>query len=270
MWSSSHSRSSGNVKGAGERMKILIVDDEAPARSRLRALVDELGVGQVVGEAENGHEALQLVATEAADLILLDVRMPEMDGIEAARHLARLEEPPAIIFTTAYDSHALDAFQANAAAYLLKPIRRDRLSQAIERASRPTKVQLNKLGDELTTSSEARTHVSATLNGNLRLLPVDQIFYFRAEHKYVTARYLEGELVIEDSLASLEEEFASAFLRVHRNALVSRAHSRGIRRGRTGPQAGFFDGVDDEIEISRRLAAKTRKALQSLAGRTRN
>ncbi len=258
MWSSSHSRSSGNVKGAGERMKILIVDDEAPARSRLRALVDELGVGQVVGEAENGHEALQLVATEAADLILL------------ARHLARLEEPPAIIFTTAYDSHALDAFQANAAAYLLKPIRRDRLSQAIERASRPTKVQLNKLGDELATSSEARTHVSATLNGNLRLLPVDQIFYFRAEHKYVTARYLEGELVIEDSLASLEEEFASAFLRVHRNALVSRAHSRGIRRGRTGTQAVFFDGVDDEIEISRRLAAKTRKALQSLAGRTRN
>lgn len=251
-------------------MKILIVDDEGLARARLRSMVEELALGRVVGEASNGRQALELAATEVADLVLLDIRMPGMDGIEAARHLAKLEQPPAVIFTTAYDSHALEAFQANAAAYLLKPIRRERLTEAVEQATRPTRAQLNSLGDGLTPAPEARTHVSATLNGNLRLLPVERIFYFRAEHKYVTARYLEGELVIEDSLASLEEEFEGSFLRVHRNALVSRVHSRGIRRGRTGTQAVFFDGVDDEIEVSRRLAAKVRKSLQSVARRPRN
>ena len=243
-------------------MKIVIVDDEPPARARLRALVEELAVGTVAGEAGNGVEALGVVERSEADLVLLDIRMPQMDGIEVARHLANLEQPPAVVFTTAYDAHALAAIEANAVDYLLKPIRRERLARALERATMLTRAQVLGLRESDGGASAARTHISATMHGGLRVVPIGEVRFLRAEHKYVTARYPDGELVIEDSLASLEEEFAGRFMRVHRNALVARAHVRGLERNAQGQYHIHFDGVDDTVEVSRRLASQVKRELR--------
>jgi two-component system response regulator AlgR len=246
-------------------MKILIVDDEPLARSRLLAMITELAAGEVVGEADNGADALRAVEQASPDIVLLDIRMPGMDGIEVARHLAALPRPPAVIFTTAYDSHALAAIEANAVDYLLKPIRKARLESALDRATSLTRAQLAGLGE---VSGEgdgerARTHISATLHGNLQLVPLGAIRFFRAEHKYVTACYPEGQLIIEDSLSALEEEFGERFLRVHRNALVAKAHVRGLERDASGRQYVRLDGVEEPVEVSRRLTAQVRRLLKS-------
>jgi len=251
-------------------MKIIIVDDEPLARSRLLAMITELDAGEVVGEADNGGDALRLVEQVAPDIVLLDIRMPGMDGIEVARHLAATLRPPAVIFTTAYDSHALAAIESNAVDYLLKPIRKPRLQAALERATTLTRAQLAGLEAVAQESStgrpRTRTHISATLHGNLQLLPLGEIRFFRAEHKYVTARYPEGQLIIEDTLSALETEFEERFVRVHRNALVAKAHVRGIERDTQGHQCVRLDGVDDRVEVSRRLAPVIRRLLKSSGG----
>ena len=243
-------------------MKILIVDDEPPACSRLEQLVRELDAGEVVGVAGNGTEALRLVETVRPDLLLLDIRMPGMDGIEVARHLSGLPEPPAVVFTTAYDSHALAAIETNAVAHLLKPIRRQRLQAALERARSLTRAQIAGLRGSQPAQSRGRTHISATLKGNLQLVPVVEMRFFRAEHKYVTARHIDGELIIEDPLNALESEFGDQFLRVHRNALVSRVHVRALTRDGDGRQYVHFDGIEDRVEVSRRLATQVRRTLK--------
>lgn len=242
-------------------MKILVVDDEPPARMRLTALVGDVEGGSVVGEAGNGPEALRLATELAPDIVLLDIRMPGMDGLEVARHLAAMDTPPAVIFTTAYDSHALAAFDAQAVDYLLKPIRRERLAQALERARSPTRAQLAELQDRRPEGSAARTHLSATLHGELRLVPVESVRFLRAEHKYVTVYFPGGELIVDESLSALEEEFAEHFLRVHRNTLVAPAYVRGMVRDGDGPQQLVIDGVDERVAVSRRLAAGVRKSL---------
>ena len=253
-------------------MKIIIVDDEPLARSRLLAMVTELDAGEVVGEADNGADALRLVEQAAPDIVLLDIRMPGMDGIEVARHLAATLRPPAVIFTTAYDSHALAAIESNAVDYLLKPIRKPRLQAALERATTLTRAQLAGLeaiaqeGAGGQSRTRTRTHISATLHGNLQLLPLGEIRFFRAEHKYVTARHPEGQLIIEDTLSALETEFAERFVRVHRNALVAKAHVRGIERDANGHQYVRLDGIDDLVEVSRRLAPVIRRLLKSGGG----
>jgi two-component system response regulator AlgR len=253
-------------------MKIIIVDDEPLARSRLLAMVTELDAGEVVGEADNGADALRLVEQAAPDIVLLDIRMPGMDGIEVARHLAATLRPPAVIFTTAYDSHALAAIESNAVDYLLKPIRKPRLQAALERATTLTRAQLAGLEAVAQESASGRvrprtrTHISATLHGNLQLLPLGEIRFFRAEHKYVTARHPQGQLIIEDTLSALETEFADRFVRVHRNALVAKAHVRGIERGAHGHQYVRLDAVDDLVEVSRRLAPVIRRLLKSSSG----
>lgn len=244
-------------------MKILIVDDEPLARTRLKGLIEEAKAGEVVGEAGNGRAALDAVQRTGAEVVLLDIRMPEMDGLEAARHLGKLESPPALVFTTAYDAHALAAFEANAVDYLLKPIRKDRLATALAKAKSLSRAKLLDLASEQGVSQGVRTHVSATLQGNLKLVPVDQVRYFRAEHKYVTARHPEGELVMDEALSALEEEFGARFLRVHRNALVALAHVRGLERDDGGRQCVVFDGLDDRVEVSRRMLATVRKSLRT-------
>lgn len=243
-------------------MKILIVDDEPLARARLRGLVEELGAGEVVAEAAHGAAALAAVSEVRPDVVLLDIRMPGMDGMEAARHLARHEDAPAVIFTTAYDSHALAAFEANAVDYLLKPIRRERLEAALSKARSVSRAQLTELAGAMPDQGP-RSHVSATLQGNLRLVPVLEVRFFRAEHKYVTARYPAGELVLDESLSALEEEFGARFLRVHRNALVALDHVRSLQRDAQGHHCVCFDGVDDTVEVSRRMLAQVRKALRA-------
>jgi len=243
-------------------VKILLVDDEPLARARLKALIDELRAGEVVGEAGHGAAAIELVVRSAADVVLMDIRMPGMDGLEAARHLCAMEHPPAVIFTTAYDEHALAAFEASAVDYLLKPIRRERLAAALAKARNLTRAQAEDVSAALGPRA-VRSHLSATLYGNLKLVPVAQVCFFRAEHKYVTARFPGGELVLGDSLSALEEEFAGMFLRVHRNTLVAVAHVRALERDADGRPCVYCEGVPDRVEVSRRMLSQVRKALRA-------
>ncbi|HEY4646353.1 MAG TPA: LytTR family DNA-binding domain-containing protein [Steroidobacteraceae bacterium] len=234
-------------------MKILIVDDEPPARDRLKRLVEELEGCECAGEAGNGTEAVTMAGRLAPDVVLMDIRMPGMDGVEAARHLSRLDEPPAVIFVTAYDEYALQAFETQAVGYLLKPVRREKLADTLQRAARLTKPQLAMLAREVA-PKQRRTHLSVRMRGELRLIPVEEVLFFLADQKYVTVRHLGGEELIEESLRALEEEFAPDFVRIHRNALVAARHIASIDRSGEGQYAVRMRGHADELPVSRRLA----------------
>ncbi|MFM1892576.1 MAG: two-component system, LytT family, response regulator AlgR [Pseudomonadota bacterium] len=231
-------------------MKILVVDDEALARERLIALLAELGPGyELAGSAGNGAEALAACAAGAVDLVLLDIRMPGMDGLAAARELAQMPAPPAVIFTTAYEEHALAAFDANAVDYLLKPIRRSRLEAALQRARRPTRAQLEALDIG---TGEPGPAIAATYRGGLQRIPLADVIYLRADSKYVVVRHAQGEALVEDSLASFEERFPGRFRRVHRSALVTPAAVQGLAKTPDGRTVLTFRGLDDQVEVSRR------------------
>jgi two-component system, LytTR family, response regulator AlgR len=238
-------------------MRIMIVDDEAPARNRLKELLADCAASvplKVVGEAANGREALDLMSREPADLLLLDIRMPEMDGIEVARHLLSLEQMPAVIFTTAYNVYAIQAFEVNAVDYLLKPVRGERLLGALQKArqNRPLgPVQLQKL------AQRPRTCLSVQERGKILLIPIGEVIYLRAELKYVTIRTLEREYLLEESLTNLEQEFIDGFIRIHRNCLVAKASIAGFEK--MTEEAGeahwkvVLKGVEEKLPVSRRL-----------------
>jgi two-component system, LytTR family, response regulator AlgR len=234
-------------------MKILIVDDEPPARDRLKRLIEELDDCECAGEAGNGAEAIALAGKLAPDVVLMDIRMPGMDGVEAARHLSRLDEPPAVIFVTAYDEYALRAFDTQAVGYLLKPVRKEKLADTLQKAARLTKPQLAVLAREAA-PRRRRTHLSVRMRGELRLIPIEEVLFFLADQKYVTVRHLNGEELIEESLRALEEEFAPDFVRIHRNALVAARHIASIDRSGEGQYAVRLRGHGDELPVSRRLA----------------
>lgn len=237
------------------KSRVLIVDDEAPARERLKSLLDELNeAADVVGEAVTGEQAVQRALELAPDVVLLDVRMPGIDGIEAARHMSTLEHPPAVIFTTAYDEYAMKAFDAQAVGYLLKPIRKEKLAAALAHASRLTLPKLRKLANE----TQIRTHIAARHREGLRLIPLEEIQYFLAEQKYTTVRHVKGEDLIEDSLKALEEEFGSAFVRIHRNALVSVRYLERIERNPDGQYFVRLHGCEAPLQVSRRMASELR------------
>ncbi len=245
------------------KIRILIVDDEPLARERLASLIRELGIGEVVGEAGNGVEALTAVAAHAPQLVLLDIRMPGMDGLEVAQHLAHYERPPAVIFTTAYGDHALDAFEASAVDYLLKPIRKERLLRGFQRAEVLRRGRLDILKEQ-TGSTRARTHLSAPVGGSLRLVPVDEVLYFQADQKYVTVVWTGGELIIEEPLKTLEVEFGERFLRIHRNALVSLSRVEALARDGVGGLAVKLRGIEKRLSVSRRLTGQVRRSLKSM------
>jgi two-component system, LytTR family, response regulator AlgR len=239
------------------RLKVLIVDDEPPARERLRSLLDEIPEALAVGEAVNGVEALALTHDLAPDVVLLDVRMPGMDGLEAARHLNVLEEPPAVIFTTAYDEYAVLAFEAHAVGYLLKPVRKEQLAAALTRAGRLTRAQLQKLA---ATGVEAhRSHIAARSREGLKLIPIEEVRYFLADRKYTTVSHLSGEDLIEDSLRLLESEFGAAFVRIHRNALVAVKHLERIERDADGQYLVRLRGCAQPLAVSRRMASELKE-----------
>jgi len=240
---------------AALRLKVLIVDDEPPARERLRGLLTEIGDVDVIGEAANGAEALSCVHDLAPDVVLLDVRMPGMDGLEAARHLNVLEEPPAVIFTTAYDQYAVQAFEAHAVGYLLKPVRKEQLAAALTRAGRLTRAQLQTLA----AAGTRRSHLAARRHDGLRLIPLEEVQYFLADQKYTTVRHLGGEDLIEDSLRLLESEFGASFVRIHRNALVGVKYLERIERTAEGQYFVRLRGCEAPLQVSRRMAGELKE-----------
>jgi two-component system response regulator AlgR len=238
------------------RLRIAITDDEAPARNRLKNLLDDVAEMlpvELVGEAENGRKLLELLEHTVADVVLLDIRMPEMDGLETARHLQRLENPPHVIFTTAYDDYAISAFELHAIDYLVKPIRLRRLHDALSRARSITRISLDVLNE---VASDARTHLAVVERGTIHLVPVTEILYLRAELKYVTIRTAQREWILEESLSRLEEEFGERFVRIHRNCLVAKEYIESFEReSHDGAESRWVirvRGADETLPVSRR------------------
>ncbi|MDH3376499.1 MAG: LytTR family DNA-binding domain-containing protein [Gammaproteobacteria bacterium] len=239
-------------------MRIVIADDEKLARARLRELISKIGEHTVVGEAVNGSEAVEKSLELKPTVLLLDIRMPVMDGLEAAMHVMSMENPPAVIFTTAYDQHALEAFEVNAVDYLLKPIRKDRLAAALQKARRTSMRQLRQL-NQSQDEPAARTHISVHMRGQISLIPAQDIIYFMADSKYVTVRTSTEQHLIEDSLISLEDEFGDHFLRIHRNALVAVNYIRGIEKQPSGRWCVLLKSIDDKLDVSRRHTPAVRR-----------
>ncbi len=242
----------------------MIVDDEPLARQRLVGLVQELNGFEACANASNGKDALRLAQELKPDVVLLDIRMPGMDGIETAHHMNRLSKPPAIIFTTAFSEHALKAFETHAVDYLLKPIKQDRLHDALDAAARLTKPQLEQL-KLIDDQPKVRTHICVKTRGTLELVPIETIRYFLADHKYVTLRTEDHECLIEESLKSLENEFSHIFTRIHRNALVADQYMNGLEKNSEGHCVITIEGIEERLEISRRHLPHVRKKIKNMA-----
>ncbi len=235
-----------------QTLKILIADDEAPARSRIRDLLEDIEGIIIVAEAKNGKEAIELAQTTKPDVMLLDIRMPLMDGIEAAQHAQKLEPKPTIIFTTAFDAYAIKAFDINAVDYLLKPIRLERLQIAIDKAHALKPLPM----EALKPLQKMRSHLSIHERGRVLLVPIDTVIYLRAELKYITVRTAEREYLIEESLTHLEAEFGERFLRLHRNCLAAADYIAGyekrLNEANEAQWVALLKGIPETIAISRR------------------
>lgn len=240
-----------------EPIRILIVDDEAPARIRLREVLADCSADLsviVVGEASSGKEALDWLEQNTADVALLDIRMPEMGGIELARHMQNLKNAPAVIFCTAYDQHAIEAFEVNAVDYLLKPVRRERLTIALQKVRMFSQSQLKAI------SNQPRAQLGVSVGGKVLLVPVAEIVYMRAEQKYVTIRTLVHEYLTEEPLIALEQEFGERFIRIHRNCIVAVEFIAGYEKQRHAGEdeagssgwAVILRGLEEKLPISRR------------------
>ena len=244
-------------------LRILLVDDEAPARHRLRELLDDCAAVlpiSIVGEAQNGREALDILHSVPADLVLTDIHMPAMDGIELARHLLKLPRPPVVIFTTAFHQHALAAFEVHAVDYLVKPVRVQRLLAALQKVPRLKPMTIEKLTQ---LPAAARRFLSVTERSRVVLVPVDEVIYLKAELKYITIRTPDREYLLEESLTKLENEFGARFVRVHRNCLVAREAIRGFERRLNNDGDAHWevilDGIDESLPVSRRQQSVVRE-----------
>ncbi len=254
-------------------MKVLIVDDEPLARSRLVRLLDRHPDCDIVAEAENGEQAIIACNQQLPDVVLMDIRMPVMDGLQAARHLASFDEPPAVIFCTAYNDYALDAFDANAVDYLLKPVNREKLSLALTKAKKLNRVQLSALSEQESEQRPAiesgshRAHIAAKSSRGIELISIENIRYFMADQKYVTVFYqVDGEqknVLIDESLRELEQTLGDQFVRIHRNALAAVVHIQGLEKTE---QVTYLklSGLDRGPQVSRRYQAVIRELVQQL------
>jgi two-component system response regulator AlgR len=238
-------------------LRIFLVDDEAPARTRMRALLGDLQAelpSVVIGEASSGHEGLALLADNPSDVALVDIQMPQMSGLEFARHLSTFERAPAVVFITAHDQYAIEAFEVNALDYLLKPVRAARLAAALAKAATSGSVKREAVERA---ARAPRRYLSVVERGRITLVPVAEILYLRAELKYVTIRTREREHLLEESLTALETEFSETFVRVHRSCLVARSALRGVERatddeGEEGGWVVVLDGTAEKLPVSRR------------------
>jgi two-component system response regulator AlgR len=224
-------------------------------------MIDGFEHHEVVGEAANGVEAVKVAASMQPEVVLMDIRMPGMDGLEAARHIVDAEEPPAIIFCTAYEEHAVEAFDLQAVGYLLKPVRKDNLEASLGKAQRVNKAQLAALAED---QPPRRTHISARTRKGIELIPVDDVRYFQADQKYVTVRHGEGEIIVDETLKELEEEFGERFVRVHRNALVAARFIVGLSRQSDGHYQIQLKDVEEAVDISRRHVSAVRRVVKNL------
>ena len=240
--------------------RVLITDDEAPARARLRRMLDELEGYEVIGEAANGRDALALCAELGPDILLLDIRMPEMDGLETARHLATADSAPAVIFTTAFDNYAIEAFDAQAVGYLLKPVRRERLLRALGQAARLSRPQLTGLAGAPVTA--ARRNICVRKTSGLQLIPIEDVRYFRADQKYVTVNHAGGEDLIDEPLKDLAAEFGDRLIRIHRSVLVAADFLDRMERNTSGQYELWLKGIADPLPVSRRHATEVKLALR--------
>jgi two-component system response regulator AlgR len=236
-------------------LRILIIDDEAPARERMARMLAELPNFEVVGEAASSQQALQAIELLSPDILLLDISMPGMDGMTLARNLKKGGSQPAVIFCTAFQNQALEAFEAEALDYLVKPVRAERLAQALEKARRF-------IGDREDQGPHA--YIKSTVGGKVLLTPVQRVICLLAEDKYTTVVHEKGRTVIDDSLTELETRFPNEFFRIHRNALISTRHLRGLERGDDGCVVAVLSGTDAQPEVSRRNVAALRKLLAEL------
>jgi two-component system response regulator AlgR len=237
-------------------LAVFIADDEDPARERLKELLADLAPElqtRVVGEARNGLEALERLPASGARVLLLDIEMPGMNGLEVARHLAALPEAPAVVFVTAHDAHAVEAFELNALDYLMKPVRAARLAAALRKAAGAGAPPRERLARA---ARGPRQYFSVAERNRIVLVPVREVIYFKAELKYVTLRTRGAEHLIEESLVALEREFAGSFVRIHRNCLVARAAVRSFERAAGGEDDAHWsvllDGVPERLPVSRR------------------
>jgi two-component system, LytTR family, response regulator AlgR len=242
-------------------MDIVIVDDEPLARQRLARMVENLEGYQVVAQADSAQAALEAIGSHDPDVVLLDVRMPGGDGIEAARQIGALDDPPAVVFCTAYDEYALDAFGTEAVGYLLKPVRAEQLEEVLERAKRPNKLQRAAVRNA---EEPARSHISAKSLRGVELIPLDEVRAFVADQKYVTVHHVNGEHLLDETLKDLEEEFGDRLLRVHRNSLVSVRHIQAMERNAHGQYHVRLADTELRPQVSRRHASALKAVLQQL------
>ncbi len=245
-------------------MRIVVCDDEPLARERLVRIVKESG-HEVVAQVATGAEAVNAVKVEQPELILLDIRMPEMDGVRCAQILNELEHPPAIIFVTAYDHYAIAAFKANAIGYLLKPANKDELLEALGKASNLNAAQLDgirKLEDP--TSRPPREHIAARTHRGVELIKIKDIYYFTADQKYVKVRHKDGIVLIDETLKELETEFDERLFRVHRNAIINLDFLDFLETIDTGRYQIRFKGTDETLSVSRRHLPALREKIQSM------
>lgn len=234
---------------------VLIVDDEAPARNRLRRMLDTIAGVDIVGEAANGQEAEQLLSEAQPDILLLDISMPEMDGMTLARMLQSRPVPPAVIFCTAWSDQAVEAFACDAVDYLVKPVRQERLAKAIEKACVFIGKRVEVAGEPM---------LKSTLGGKVKLLPLSEAIYFFAEDKYTIVIHSEGRLIISQTLLDLEESYADSLLRTHRSTLVAKDRVRGLEKAPRGVHKLILEGTDDRPMVSRRSLASVRSLIKEL------
>ncbi|RYZ99191.1 MAG: response regulator transcription factor [Moraxellaceae bacterium] len=245
-------------------MEILIVDDEVLARQRLVRMVEKLEVHNVIAETDNADSALVAIEKFDPDVVLLDVRMPGKDGLTLAHEISQLDCPPAIIFCTAFDQYALDAFGTAAIGYLLKPIKSEQLQDALAKAQKLNKVQRAAAQKPVAETVNSRSHISAKTRRGIELIPLEEIRYFVADHKYVTVYHTHGEHLLDETLKELEEEFGARFVRVHRNALVSVKHIEAIERASEGQYQVRLAGIQQKPVVSRRHVGDLKSLLKQM------
>jgi two-component system response regulator AlgR len=235
-------------------LTILIIDDEAPARNRLRRMLADVPAVELVGEAATGQEALRLIPVNEPDVLLLDISMPGIDGMTLAHTLQEQGSPVAIIFCTAWSDKAVEAFECDAVDYLVKPVRKERLEIALDKARRFV----------ANVSGRDAGFLRSTLGGKVSLLPLNEVIYLTSEDKYTTVIHESGKLVINQSLLELENDHGDILIRIHRGTLVAKNRVRGLEKSPDGHHFLLLECCDEHPQVSRRNLPAVRKLIRDL------